>query len=591
MRLNTLLILLLFPCLLSAQLPVAYYTFDNTPRDFSGNHNDGILHGNIRSSMDRFGNPCGAYQFDGRTSYIEVPSSPSLSSPINSLTITTWYRIDKIYDNTWLTVACKGGGIDELDENPQYRLQTQQNTSLVMNSCTPGTADGSSTISLNTGFTKCDPGFKNHLFSGGKWAFYALVYDGSNVIVYMDTRKVFEYPFNTALTPNTLPLFIGLDEPGNSEYFEGHLDDLRIYNRALTEKEILNLFNEPGKYGGSGEEFDMPFMVNINATMSNNSCEAIVRFQPPVIKSSPCGAVQVKQIYGLASGSAFPAGKHLITYEAQSSSGYGQRASFYIIVKDETPPKLYIPKDTIVYIKKGEDGAFIDYRTPVATDNCGIRSVNLIRGLAAKSNFPIGKNTVSYRADDVNGNSTEQSFLVEIREKNDPPTVIPPVVVKKDTIVQKPVTPQADSIKKVPVTEAPKPKPPVVPSGKDTVIAVPPDLDKREKIELKVIEVESLLLEATLFDNGVFDGDTVSIFLNKQALLSKQEVNTRGTKFKIPVDTTTDNELLMYAENLGTIPPNTGLLILYDGTIRYEINLLSTLKTNGAITIRKKKKM
>lgn len=583
-----------FCCILRGQSPIAYYTFDNTPRDFSGNHNDGTPHGDIHPSMDRFGNPCGAYRFDGKSAYIEVPSSSTLESPVSSFTITTWYRIDNIYDNTWLTVLCKGNGAAELADNPQYRLQTQQNTAAVMNSCTPGIADGSSTISLNTAFTKCDPDFKNHLFASGKWSFYALVYNGSTVTAYMDNRKVFEYNYNVPLTPNTSPLYIGMDEPGNNEYFEGHLDDLKIYNRALTEKEILDLYNDSGKPGGLGEEFEMPFLQNINAPMAKNSCGAVVSFSAPVIRQPACATVSVRQVHGQPPGSLFPAGKHLITYEAVSSSGDEQRTSFYIIVKDNIAPALFLPKDTILYVKKGEKGTTVDYRNPVASDNCAVRSVTLINGPASKSFFPTGKHTVIYRAVDINGNSTDQSFQVEVREKNDPPPVTPPLpppVMKKDTVVVRPVEPPIDTIITPPVAVPPTPNPLTIPARDTTIITVPPDLNSREKIELKVIEVNSLVLEATLFDNGVFDGDTVSLFLNKQVLLSKQEVNTRGTKFKIPIDSAADNELLMYAENLGTIPPNTGLLIIYDGATRHEINLLSTLKTNGVITIRRKKRL
>ena len=46
------------------------------------------------------------------------------------------------------------------------------------------------------------------------------------------------------------------------------------------------------------------------------------------------------------------------------------------------------------------------------------------------------------------------------------------------------------------------------------------------------------------------------------------------------------NELVMYAENLGSIPPNTALMVIYDGDKRYEINVNSNKTTNGAVSFR-----
>ena len=46
------------------------------------------------------------------------------------------------------------------------------------------------------------------------------------------------------------------------------------------------------------------------------------------------------------------------------------------------------------------------------------------------------------------------------------------------------------------------------------------------------------------------------------------------------------NELIMYAENLGSIPPNTALMVIYDGKKRIELNIKSTEKTNGAVSFK-----
>ncbi len=574
---------------------VAYYNFDNNVNDFSGNNNNGNIHGSIKPCADRFGNPCGAIQFDG-ASYIEIANSPSLETINSAFTITVWYKFEKIEYNTWLTVLCKGATNKELTNNPQFRFQVQQNITNVMNSCTPGMIGGSSTISINTASTKCDLRFKDHLFESNKWCFYALVYDGGIVSAYMDTQKVFEFSYGGLLEKNTSPLIVGMDEPGNTEYFKGHLDDLYIYNSALNEQQIHNLYLEKRATNPSVEEFQISQMQNLVVSLPQNSCLARVTFAAPSVTQSGCGSVSMRQSYGLPSGSNLSPGKHLITYEATSTTGYQQHSSFYVIVKDITAPILKMPRDTVIFLSKGVPGIVYKYKSPEATDNCGVKSVQLLQGLASGSFFNMGKHIIIYKAIDGSGNSTQEIFSVEIKESpeivvkrdlvhpNDAPNITPPAapptdslpLVQKDTLSKNLLIISKDE--SVKITE------------KDTVINyLPNDLSSREITAVKYLEVDTFLLSATIYDNGVFDGDTVSIFLNRHAILSKEEVTVKGRAFRIEIDTTMDNELLMYAENLGAIPPNTALLVLFDGNTRHEINLFSTLSTNGAIKIRKRK--
>ncbi|MGZ8510392.1 MAG: hypothetical protein ACXWWA_08455, partial [Chitinophagaceae bacterium] len=60
--------------------------------------------------------------------------------------------------------------------------------------------------------------------------------------------------------------------------------------------------------------------------------------------------------------------------------------------------------------------------------------------------------------------------------------------------------------------------------------------------------------------------------------------------FDIGIDTTKLNELSMFADNLGDIPPNTALMIITDGDKQHEIRLSSSLEQNATIRIKKKKK-
>jgi hypothetical protein len=112
----------------------------------------------------------------------------------------------------------------------------------------------------------------------------------------------------------------------------------------------------------------------------------------------------------------------------------------------------------------------------------------------------------------------------------------------------------------------------------------------RKTVMTNEIVVTSDSLRVTLYDNGTVDGDTISVFYNKLPILSHQGLNTQGANFYLHLDSTEEiHELGMFAETLGSIPPNTALMVIHDGNKRFEIFLTSTMSTNGTVRIRKKK--
>ena len=99
---------------------------------------------------------------------------------------------------------------------------------------------------------------------------------------------------------------------------------------------------------------------------------------------------------------------------------------------------------------------------------------------------------------------------------------------------------------------------------------------------------DSLLL--SLYDNGEIDGDTVSVLMNGQLILAKQGLSTTAIKKTIYIPAGTNEvELLMYAESLGSIPPNTGLLVVRDGKSLYEVRFSGDLQKNASIVFKRKK--
>ncbi len=109
-------------------------------------------------------------------------------------------------------------------------------------------------------------------------------------------------------------------------------------------------------------------------------------------------------------------------------------------------------------------------------------------------------------------------------------------------------------------------------------------LEKRASKLIKTIEVENETVRVDLYDNGEIDGDSVSVFYNGKLLVSNRKLSDKPLSLKLTVDDSNKvNELVMYAENLGSIPPNTALMIVTDGPNRYEVRITSDLQKSGSI--------
>ena len=98
---------------------------------------------------------------------------------------------------------------------------------------------------------------------------------------------------------------------------------------------------------------------------------------------------------------------------------------------------------------------------------------------------------------------------------------------------------------------------------------------------------DSVLIE--LYDDGLIDGDSVSVFNNNSILLNRIGLSDKGIKQTIALPETEGGLLLtLFAENQGTIPPNTGVLVVKTGGLVYEIRFKSDNKKSAAVRITRK---
>lgn len=117
------------------------------------------------------------------------------------------------------------------------------------------------------------------------------------------------------------------------------------------------------------------------------------------------------------------------------------------------------------------------------------------------------------------------------------------------------------------------------------------EFEQRESEVQKEIEVDADFIEVNFYDNGEVDGDSISVFFNEQLLGANLRLSTRSVHLTLKLDSLKEyNTLSMFANNLGSIPPNTALMLVSDGKNRWEVRLSSNLSKNGAVRIKRKKK-
>jgi hypothetical protein len=108
----------------------------------------------------------------------------------------------------------------------------------------------------------------------------------------------------------------------------------------------------------------------------------------------------------------------------------------------------------------------------------------------------------------------------------------------------------------------------------------------RTKILQNVIPVKGDSIELRFYDNAEIDGDSIAVFLNGRLLKEHILLAEEAYIMKIAVtDLQSDNELVMVAENLGTIPPNTSLMVAIVGDKRYEAHLQSTEGSSALVRL------
>ncbi len=115
---------------------------------------------------------------------------------------------------------------------------------------------------------------------------------------------------------------------------------------------------------------------------------------------------------------------------------------------------------------------------------------------------------------------------------------------------------------------------------------VPWALVARENKLAKKITTSSKQFSIDLYDNGTIDNDTIIVYDNKKLLVSKKRLSYKAIHLEFNLsEVMNEHEIIIVAHNMGTVPPNTALLVLKDGDRRQELFITSTNKINAKIIV------
>lgn len=258
---------LLFFNLLTAQLPsyvpinglVGYWSFTGNVNDVTGHGHNGTVNG-ATLSTDRFGNPNSAYYFDNTgTNFIDIPSDVAFNSQTYSIVF--WYKFSTP------GTSINGGP----NVNPALISRLPAFSSCVLNQCYDNWVvyEINSGMDFNTGgggFSLIPP-----TQNDGQWRQIAVCVASDSIRGYSNGVLKYTHATGTSLTFGNYPIRIGRSNATYWKAYNGNIDDLAIYNRALTQQEITSLYS--GSCNGAdittGLVASYPFTGNPNDATGN----------------------------------------------------------------------------------------------------------------------------------------------------------------------------------------------------------------------------------------------------------------------------------------------------------------------------------
>lgn len=226
-----------------AQLPtyidtnglVAWYPFKGNANDLSGKGNNGTVFGGATFKSDRFGVANEAIYLDGSNDYISIPRNSSVE-PTTGLTINAWITPERMANIGWRTLICKpySPGIDPYIS---FSIQTSSNSPVNNRwqfNLSKGTQGSIKSLLASKAYPDKDTLMLTAVFGNGEMKLYL------NGV--LDTAIAFTGPIGYA----NQNLLIGYSLGGANEYYKGGIDELGIWNKALSAVQLERLYTNGG---------------------------------------------------------------------------------------------------------------------------------------------------------------------------------------------------------------------------------------------------------------------------------------------------------------------------------------------------------
>jgi hypothetical protein len=227
--------------------------------------------------------------------------------------------------------------------------------------------------------------------------------------------------------------------------------------------------------------------------------------------------------------------------------------------------------DTLGGRRKGDDcgGGKMILRKVITSDF-------YVEPFLRKKNTPVNNDPPLVKTNPTINNSTTKTTTKPVVTN---PNKTNSTNTNKNTVL---VKPKSDTVKKVevePIQSEDKKNLTIKPNTKTQDI-----LRSRENNLVQTLLINSVNVLVKLYDNGEIDDDTISVYLDKKLILSKKRLSTVPITIDLKMDESNpDHELIMVADNLGRIPPNTSLMVVTAGDQRYEVRITSTEQKNAMV--------
>lgn len=303
-------------CLGSPSGLVGFYPFHGSAIDQSGSGNDGEIHGAILTS-DRFGNPDSAFMFDGIDDYIEIPLGlcNDLAMDTNSFSVSCWLKTSMVPTNPTVVV-----GNYRPYTTPHWTLGLNPNNPEEIIRCGFGMRDQNSNIAGVTTEGAVNDGYWHH-FVGVRNVEQGIIEfwcDGQLIGVDDDVPG----SVNSGQS-----IWIGVHL---SRYFEGVIDDIRIYRRALTAEEALDLYTAPNP---SSVDDDLPNRpIPLNCYPNPFNPQTTISFSLPSDDLVKIGVYDLTgRLLGVLADRAYNAGDHSVIWNGKDTMGRAMPSGSYIV--------------------------------------------------------------------------------------------------------------------------------------------------------------------------------------------------------------------------------------------------------------------